>query len=88
MTSQDSTTGCVLNGSVSTTASSVDVYQIAYNYESCSGASAGLNGVPFTGLAVLNANVSPVQVIVAVSGQATQQSVTVDYGIVSYLNGT
>jgi hypothetical protein len=32
--------------------------------------------------------VSPVQVIVAVSGQATQQSVTVDYGIVSYLNGT
>lgn len=88
MTSQDSTTGCVLNGSVSTTASSVDVYQIAYNYESCSGTSAGLNGVPFTGLAVLNANVSPVQVIVAVSGQATQQSVTVDYGIVSYLNGT
>lgn len=87
MTSQDSTTGCVLNGTVSTTASSVDIYQVAYNYESCSGAYAGLNDVPFTGLAVLNVNVSPVQVIMGVSGQATQQSATVDYGIVSYLNG-
>jgi hypothetical protein len=88
MHSQDANTGCVLNGTVSTTAASVDVYQVAYSYESCSGSPAVLNGVPFTGLAVLNAGASPVQVIIGVSGQSTPQSSTVDYGLVSYLNGT
>jgi hypothetical protein len=47
-----------------------------------------LNGVPFTGLAVLNAGASPVQVIIGVSGQTTAQSSSVDYGLVSYLDGT
>jgi hypothetical protein len=84
MTSQDSTTGCVLNGTVSTTSSSIDVYQIAYTYESCGGTSAVLNGVAFTGLAVLNPDVSPAQVIVGVSGQSTSGY----YGIVSYLNAS
>jgi hypothetical protein len=88
MTSQDSNTGCVLNGTVSTTTGGVDAYLVAYNYESCGGTSAVLNGVPFTGLAVLNPDVSPAQVIIGVSGQSTQQSTTVYYGIVSYLNAT
>jgi hypothetical protein len=88
MHSQDANTGCVLNGTVSTTAAGIDVYQVAYSYESCSGSPAVLNDVPFTGLAVLNASASPVQVIIGVSGQSTAQSSTVDYGIVSYLNGT
>jgi hypothetical protein len=88
MHSQDANTGCVLNGTVSTTAAGIDVYQVAYSYESCSGSPAVLNDVPFTGLAVLNAGASPVQVIVAVSGQSAAQSSTVDYGIVSYLNST
>jgi hypothetical protein len=87
MTSQDSTTGCVLNGTVSATTGGVDVYQVAYNYESCGGTSAVLNGVAFTGLAVFNPDVSPVQVVIGVSGQTTQ-SPSVDYGIVSYLNGS
>ena len=88
MHSQDASTGCVLNGTVTTTAANIDVYQVAYSYESCSGSPAVLDGVPFTGLAVLNASASPVQVIIGVSGQSTAQSSTVDYGLVSYLNGT
>jgi hypothetical protein len=88
MNSQDAATGCVLNGSVSTISGSIDVYQVSYSYESCSGTPAVLNGVPFTGLAVLNGGASPVQVIMGVSGQSTLQSSSVDYGIVSYLNGT
>jgi hypothetical protein len=88
MTSQDPGTGCVLNGSVSTTTGGVDVYQVAYDYESCGGTSAVLNGVAFTGLAVLNPDVSPAQVVIGVSGQSAQQSATAYYGIASYLNGT
>src|SRR3984957_5285021 len=88
MHSQDANTSCVLNGTVSTTAAGIDVYQVAYSYESCSGSPAVLNGVPFTGLALLNAGASPVRVIIGVSGQSTAQSSTVDYGLVSYLNGT
>jgi hypothetical protein len=88
MTSQDPTTGCVLNGTVSITTGGVDVYQVVYDYESCSGASAALNGVAFSGLAVLNPDVSPAQVVIGVSGQSTQQSAAMYYGIVSYLNGS
>ncbi|HEX2791867.1 MAG TPA: hypothetical protein VHN17_15660 [Steroidobacteraceae bacterium] len=88
MNSQDAATGCVLNGSLSTMAGSIDVYQVAYSYENCSGAPAVLNGVPFTGLAVLNGNASPAQVIIGVSGQSTASGSTVYYGIVSYLDGS
>ena len=48
--------GCVLNGSISTTDSSVNVYQVSYTLSVCTGTYAPLNGVQFTGLAYLNTN--------------------------------
>ena len=84
MTSQDSTTGCVLNGTIAATTGGVDAYLVNYDYESCGGTSAVLNGVAFSGLAVFDPNVSPVQVIIGATGQST----SVYYGIVSYLNGS
>jgi hypothetical protein len=84
MTSQDSTTGCVLNGTISATTGGVDAYLVSYTYESCGGTAAVLNGVAFTGLAVYDPNVSPAQLIIGVSGQ----SGATYYGIVSYLNAS
>jgi hypothetical protein len=84
MTSQNSSTGCVLNGSVSTNDSSHDVYEVAYSYASCTGSYAVLNGVQFTGLATLNIAQSPSQLLVAVAGSSSAAK----YGIVSTLNGS
>jgi hypothetical protein len=82
MTSQDSNTGCVLNGTISATTGGVDAYLVTYTYESCGGTAAVLNGVAFSGLAVYDPNVSPAQLIIGVSGQSSSAY----YGIVSYLN--
>ncbi|MGB6604458.1 MAG: hypothetical protein WA747_15900 [Steroidobacteraceae bacterium] len=82
MTEQNTNTGCVLNGSISTTDSSVNVYQVSYTLEDCTGTYAPLNGVQFTGLAYLDANVSPTQLVVAVAGANS----TSKYAIVSDLN--
>lgn len=68
MTEQNATNGCVLNGSVTVVNSSYDIYQVSLTYESCTGAYAVLNGVQFTGLAVVNSNASPQQVTISVSG--------------------
>jgi len=84
MTSQNPATGCVLNGSISTSDSSHNIYQVAYSYGNCTGTYVALNGVQFTGLATLNPSVSPVQLIMAVSGASS----TNKYGIVSTLNGS
>jgi hypothetical protein len=82
--SEDPTTGCVLSGTVSTTDKDVDIYQINLLYKSCTGNDAALNGVAFSGMAVLNSNVSPAQLVIAVSASATSGGM----GIVSYLNAT
>jgi hypothetical protein len=84
VTSQDSATGCVLNGTLSATTGGVDVYLVSYTYESCSGTAAVLNGVAFSGLAVFDPNVSSGQLVIGVSGQSSSAY----YGIVSYLNAT
>jgi hypothetical protein len=84
MTSQSASNGCVLNGSITTSDSSYDVYQVAYSYEDCTGTDAVLNGVVFTGLASLNTNDSPAQLDIAVSGSST----SAHYGIVSVLTGS
>jgi predicted small secreted protein len=75
---------CVLNGSVSTGDSSHAIYEVSYTYESCTSTYAGLNGVQFTGLATLDSSVSPVQLVIAVTGA----SATNKYSIVSTLNGS
>jgi hypothetical protein len=74
--------GCVLNGSISTTDSSVNVYQVSYTLEDCTGTYAPLDGVQFTGLAYLDTNGTTVQLIVAVAGASS----TSKYAIVSNLN--
>jgi len=84
MTSQGASTGCVLNGSVSTNDTSHNVYEVAYSYASCTGTYAALNGVQFTGLATLNTAQSPAQLLIAVAGAST----TAKYGIVSTLSSS
>jgi hypothetical protein len=83
MTSQ-AASGCVLNGSVSTSDSSHNIYEVAYSYANCTGGDAALNGVQFTGLATLNSAQSPALLLMAVAGAST----TAEYGIVSTLSGS
>jgi hypothetical protein len=73
VTWQDATTGCVGNGTISVTNPNNSVYQVQFSYANCQGQYASLNGGQFTGLAALNPSVSPMQAIVAVTGQAAGQ---------------
>jgi hypothetical protein len=82
--SQDATTGCVMNGTVSTSDTAYDIYQINFSYKNCTGNYAVLNDVAMTGLAVLDTGISPQQLGIAVTGQSSSGS----YGITSYLNAT
>jgi hypothetical protein len=82
MTEQNTANGCVLNGSISTTDSSVNVYQVSYTLEDCTGTYAPLNGVQFTGLGYLNTNASPTELVIAVAGANS----TSKYAILSNLN--
>jgi hypothetical protein len=84
LTQQTATTGCVLNGSIATSDSSHNVYEVAYTLANCTGSYAALNGVQFTGLATLNNSISPNQLIIAVSGSNS----TSKYAIVSGLNAS
>jgi hypothetical protein len=84
MSEQNPTTGCVLNGSVSTNDTTHDLYEVAFSYGSCSGTYIGLNDVQFTGLATLNNSVSPAVLTLAVAGVS---ATSVQYGIVSQLTG-
>ena len=56
-----------------------------FSYENCQGQYANLNGGQFTGLAALNSSVSPIQAIVAVTGQAAGQPI---YALSFTLNRT
>ena len=84
MTSQNANNGCVLNGSISTSDATHDIYEVAFSYGNCTGAYAVLNGVQFTGLATLNASASPQQLSWAVSGAST----TAKYGLLTTYNGS
>lgn len=85
MTQQNATNGCVLNGSISTGQSSLNIYEVSYTLGSCTGTAAVLNGVQFTGLATLNNSVSPAQLTIAVQGTSSSM---VPYGIVSTLTAS
>jgi hypothetical protein len=63
--------GCVINGSITVSDSSYDVYQVTFTFESCTGTYAVLNGVQFTGLAALDTTNSPAQLTIAVAGAST-----------------
>ena len=73
VTWHDATTGCSGNGTISVTNPNNSVYQVQFSYENCQGQYAILNGGQFSGLAALNTSVSPVQLIVGVTGQAAGQ---------------
>jgi len=81
--SQNPTTGCVLNGTVATSEATIDVYQVAYTLESCTGAYAVLNGVAFSGLGYFdNTNLSA-KLVYAVAGSSAGGN----FGIASHLTG-
>jgi hypothetical protein len=82
--SQNPANSCVLNGTVSVINVSNDIYGVQYSYSSCTGSDAVLNGVSFSGLAVLNSNVSPAQIVEGVTGAGSG----VSYGIVTSLDAT
>lgn len=68
MTGQNPQNGCVLNGTVTVTNSTYDVYQVAVTFENCTGSYAPLNGLQLTGLAAVNNGTSPAQVTIGLSG--------------------
>jgi len=82
--SQDSVSGCVLNGSVSVINASYNAYRIQFDYANCAGQSSPLNGIQFSGLATLDNTVVPERIIVG----ATGQSASTKYSVVLYLNRT
>jgi hypothetical protein len=82
MTAQSASSSCVLNGQISTANASNDAYQVSYMLENCAGADAVLNGIEFSGLALLNTGASPAQVVIGVRGQSSGGT---NYGLVSGL---
>ena len=83
ISSSGATSGCAMNGSIGIGDSSTDVYEISYTYSGCTGSWAPLNGVPFTGLAILKTTLSPAQLLIGVSGQT---SAGTKYGLVNSLS--
>jgi hypothetical protein len=82
MTAQSASTDCVMNGQISTANTGNNAYEVSYTLENCGGAYAVLNGISFTGLAILNTNASPSQVVIGVSGTSSGGA---HYGVVSGL---
>ncbi len=81
---QDANTGCVGNGTISIINASYNAYRVQFSFADCTGASAVLNGVPFSGLASLDTASNPVQLLIGVSGEAGG----INYGAVLVLNQT
>jgi hypothetical protein len=81
---QGTSSGCVMNGQVTVSNSSFNIYQISYTLESCVSPFAVLNGVMFSGQAVINTGVSPIQVVIGVTGQASDGTF---YGLATALTG-
>jgi hypothetical protein len=85
MTAQAPATGCALTGQISASADNNDIYSVTLSYASCSGASAALNSIKFTGFAILDTTISPAEVTVAVTGESSSQT---NYGVVMALAAT
>jgi len=83
---QDSTSDCVVNGTVTVGDSSYDIYEVAYALSGCTGTYVDLNGLQFTGLAVLNNATPPNQFVIGVTAQAGSGAAY--YGLVTALTAT
>jgi hypothetical protein len=68
--SQDPTTGCVVNGNVSTINLSYNAYRVPYTYGNCTGQYAVLNGLQFSGLGTLDNTQTPEHLLVGASAQS------------------
>jgi hypothetical protein len=79
--SQDVNSGCVLNGTVSVIDPSHNVYKVQFSYASCTGQSAQLNAVQFSGLATLDNAVSPEQALVGVTGKSGNSQLALVYDL-------
>jgi hypothetical protein len=79
--SQDAASGCVLNGTVSIINASYNAYRVQFSYASCTGQSAALNGVQFSGLATLDNAASPEEALVGVTGQVGNVKLAVVYDL-------
>ena len=84
LSGQNSANGCVLNGTISNSDTSHDVYQVSYTYENCTGAYSALDGVQFTGLADYDPNESPSGIVIGVTGVSGSGA---HYGNVLALSG-
>lgn len=64
--SQDSVTGCVINGTVEVIDPSFNAYFVQYRFSSCTGEHASLNDTVANGLGTLDNTVSPERAIIGV----------------------
>lgn len=65
---QDAATGCVVNGQVSVITMAANLYNVALQYDSCTGADERLNGSQFYGFAQLDDTRPPEVLVIAVIG--------------------
>jgi len=65
---QDPATGCVLNGTVSIINARYNAYRVLFSYSNCQNQSVALNGISFSGLAMLDRTISPVGIVIAATG--------------------
>jgi Chitobiase/beta-hexosaminidase C-terminal domain len=81
MASSGASSGCVMDGTISTADPTTNIYEVSYTYAGCTGAWVDLNGVGFSGLAVLNGSAG--QLIMAANGQGGGAA---QYGLVTALD--
>jgi len=75
--SQDPTTGCVVDGTVSIIDSRYNAYRAAYSVSSCTGPDALLNGRTFRGLGTLDDTVSPERLIAGVTSGSGDNAISI-----------
>jgi hypothetical protein len=71
--SQNSRTGCVLNGTIDPVSSNFNVYRASFTYGSCQGALAVLNGAPGRGLGYYDRGKNPGELFLALDFSAATQ---------------
>jgi hypothetical protein len=80
----NSPNGCSLTGSVTTSDTTHNIYEVSYSYSGCTGTYQPLNGVQFTGLGSINSSLNPAQAVIAATGTLNSAY----YGIVTTLTAT
>jgi hypothetical protein len=80
----NSPNGCSLTGSVTTSDTTHNVYEVSYSYTGCTGTYQPLNGVQFTGLGTINSTLSPAQAVIAATGTLNMAY----FGIITTLTST